>query len=150
MTHDPQWSDPPPLASKLLRACCRPARREEIEGDLFELYARRVVRSGVAAARRRYWRDVLDVCVRQLCLRLLRGLRRPAWSGALRLYPLRIIASLVSCAALLAVPASAHPWAIVATTVLFVMQGVIEILVYIFAIRGMVTRRRARRAPRDG
>jgi hypothetical protein len=65
-------------------------------------------------------------------------------------YPLRIIAALVSCAALLAVPASAHPWAIVATTVLFVMQGVIEILVYIFAIRGMVTRRRARRAPRDG
>jgi hypothetical protein len=51
-------SNPPRLATSLLRICCTRAQLEEIEGDLYELFTRRAARLGIARARRRY---VLDV-----------------------------------------------------------------------------------------
>ncbi len=50
---------------RLLRWAVDPARRDEIAGDLVELYARRRSRLGPAAARRDLRRDVVSVCVRQ-------------------------------------------------------------------------------------
>jgi hypothetical protein len=50
---------------RVLRWAVDPACREEIAGDLVELYARRRRRGGAAAARRNLWRDVASVCLRQ-------------------------------------------------------------------------------------
>jgi predicted permease len=53
-------SRPPRLALWLLRLSRHGGRGEEIELDLGELFERRAAASGIAYARRRYWRDVLS------------------------------------------------------------------------------------------
>ncbi len=50
---------PPRLANALLELCFNTYEVEEIQGDLIELFDRRVAESGAAVARRRYWGDVL-------------------------------------------------------------------------------------------
>jgi hypothetical protein len=55
---------PPPWASALLRRCCRRDRLEEIQGDMLELYERRVAEKGRAHARLCYWRDASLVCLK--------------------------------------------------------------------------------------
>jgi hypothetical protein len=57
-------SDPPRLATWLVRRCCVEGQLEELEGDLLELYERRVRCDGRAHAAARYWRDALGACVR--------------------------------------------------------------------------------------
>jgi predicted permease len=52
-------SRPPALARALLRLVSA-ARRDEIQADLDDLFARRHLAHGVRYARRRYWRDVLS------------------------------------------------------------------------------------------
>jgi putative ABC transport system permease protein len=50
---------PPRLANALLELCFNTYEVEEIQGDLIELFDRRVAESGPAAARRWYWGDVV-------------------------------------------------------------------------------------------
>jgi hypothetical protein len=139
MTHDP---NPPVLASKLLRACCRPSRCEEIEGDLCELYALRVARSGVTVAHRRYWFDVLDVCARQLLGRVSRSFVRSVRMGEVRFYPLRTLVFLATLATLLALEVD-HPWALIAFNVLLGVGALLEACTYALVLRNLTTRRRS-------
>ena len=53
-------SRPPRLALWALRLSRHGGYRDEIEDDLRDLFERRATASGVAYARRRYWRDVLS------------------------------------------------------------------------------------------
>ncbi len=54
---------PPRLADALLELCYNACEVEEIQGDLYELFERRVAESGVRPARRKYWLDVLRFLV---------------------------------------------------------------------------------------
>ena len=51
---------PPRWADRLLTWFCAPHLLEEVQGDLYERYTRDVQQRGLPAARRRYWRNVLD------------------------------------------------------------------------------------------
>jgi hypothetical protein len=117
--------------------CCAPARLEEIEGDLCEIYARRRARSGDKPARIRYVLDVLDVCFRQVLARIA---VRPAGStlmrAALTVYPGRIRACLVLTAALLVL--LQVRWAGIAPTLLFVIDGVFELIVLASAAMSLI------------
>lgn len=53
---------PPKLAELFLQWYCRPEILEILQGDLHELYYRRVDEIGVTRARLYYYRDVLDNC----------------------------------------------------------------------------------------
>jgi hypothetical protein len=123
--NDDRSADPPHLARLALRVCCAPARIEEIEGDLCEIYARRRARSGDKRARIGY---VLDVCLRQVFARMA---VRPAGStlirAALTVYPGRIRACLILTAALLVLLQAR--WAGIAPSMLFVIDGVFELIV---------------------
>jgi hypothetical protein len=118
-----RFAHPPRLAQRLLRVFCARARLEEIEGDLHELYARRLADSGVARARVGFVIDVFDVCVRQTIARVGRV---PLLQGT---YVLRIRACLVLAAALL-VGMPGH-WVGNAPTMLVVMDGVFELIVLV-------------------
>ncbi|MEM9672186.1 MAG: ABC transporter permease [Bacteroidota bacterium] len=50
---------PPQWATRFLRWYCRPELLDEVEGDLYELFQRRVATKGLQKARRRYWINVL-------------------------------------------------------------------------------------------
>jgi putative ABC transport system permease protein len=50
---------PPPLATRFLRWYCRPELLDEVEGDLYELFQRRVETKGVRWAKVLYWLNVL-------------------------------------------------------------------------------------------
>ncbi len=52
-------SDPPPFLLRLLKAFCKPEYHADIEGDLLELYDRRVAASGRTRANLRLFIDVL-------------------------------------------------------------------------------------------
>ena len=52
---------PPRLARVALRCVVPAARREEVEGDLLELFEERAAEYGAAHARTRYWRDLATV-----------------------------------------------------------------------------------------
>ena len=54
---DPPTPRPPRLARRVLNLLCPRRYREEIAGDLDELFVRRVETVGAAEARRRYRRD---------------------------------------------------------------------------------------------
>ena len=56
---------PSRTARLVLRLCAPPARRDEIDGDLLELFHRRATDRGRAYAARRYWVDVFSVAVRR-------------------------------------------------------------------------------------
>jgi putative ABC transport system permease protein len=70
---------PPRWASLLLRVLCEPHLFEEIEGDLYERYARDIAKDGKRAADRRYVINVTGF------LRLKFGIRQAGWSTAVRL-----------------------------------------------------------------
>lgn len=72
-------SNPPRLASWLLRWQCVPTQLEALEGDLLELYERRLRARGPGHANARYWRDVVSACARQgrLMAWLVRARRSP-------------------------------------------------------------------------
>ena len=55
---------PPRLANALLELCFNTYEVEEIQGDLIELFDRRVAESGPAAARRQYWGTCSGSCCR--------------------------------------------------------------------------------------
>ncbi|MEO0333597.1 MAG: permease prefix domain 2-containing transporter, partial [Bacteroidota bacterium] len=50
---------PPKLAIRFLRWYCRPELVDEVEGDLYELFQRRIETEGLQRARLRYWLNVL-------------------------------------------------------------------------------------------
>lgn len=56
MTNPPKWS------MKFLQWYCNPDLLEEIEGDIYELFDRRVAEKGVGFAKRRFAWDVLRFC----------------------------------------------------------------------------------------
>jgi hypothetical protein len=135
MTRDDEQrcTDPPRLARWLLRVCCTRARLEEMEGDLHEIYVRTRARSGAARARPRYVLSVLDVCLRQVFARVAARVSNTSRrSGALRVYPSRIRICLVLTAALLV--AIQGQWAGIAPTMLFVIDGIVELLVLVAAV----------------
>ena len=51
--HPPKWAD------KFLEWYCKPELLEEIQGDAYELFYKRIEKNGAEAARRRYAWDVL-------------------------------------------------------------------------------------------
>lgn len=131
-THDEQ---PPRLATLLLRLSCKPARREEIEGDLHELYQRRLARSGDRHARMCYVVDVLDLCVRQVLSRAFRAGQSPVQIGAVRVYWLRIFLWsalwFAGIAALGLVVPSDRPWGRNAREALSFLASVVEMWFWI-------------------
>ena len=50
---------PPRLATCFLRWYCRSELLDEVEGDLYELFQRRIEKEGLQRARLRYWLNVL-------------------------------------------------------------------------------------------
>ena len=50
---------PPPLATRFLRGYCHPDLVDEVEGDLYELFQRRVETKGLWQANMLYWLNVL-------------------------------------------------------------------------------------------
>ncbi|MDD9941289.1 MAG: permease prefix domain 2-containing transporter [Myxococcales bacterium] len=93
---------PPRLAAWLVRAFCAREHLEALEGDLHELFARRVARGTRAQASRHYWLEAIGAC--------LRYSRVAAWyrasgqvSGTLEVYPLRIAATILIALALVGV-----------------------------------------------
>ncbi len=50
---------PPSLATRFLRWYCHPDLLDEVEGDLYELFRRRVETQGLGRAKLRYWLNVL-------------------------------------------------------------------------------------------
>lgn len=125
---NPLLPQPPRVATALLRVCCTRVYRDEIEGDLYELFARRALRSGVPHARRRYALDVSGVCLRQLSARLLATLtriHRGLW----------LIGALAVAFVLIA---KEQRWAIMTGCALLFGLGVIELLVYLDAACSLV------------
>ena len=55
--------NPPRLALLLLRLRLREQERAGVESDLRDLLSMRTSRGGIRHARRRYWRDVISVCL---------------------------------------------------------------------------------------
>ena len=119
--------EPPSYAIAALRVCCAPARREEIEGDLHELFQRRAERMGLAHARRRYVLDVADICVRQLSARGVRAVNR-----AMRIRGFGWRAALGTCLVVLSVGLCSlkERWAVVAGLALLGALGVCELMLY--------------------
>lgn len=137
-----QRSEPPRFATSLLRVCCRQAHLEEIEGDLYELFTRRVARVGLERARRRYTLDVAGVCFRQVRARVLVALartrrdRRIGW----------VIVLLLATAFVLI--ANDERWANMTGCALLFGMGILELLVYARAAYSLVhalTKRTRRR-----
>lgn len=56
----PKEHSPPRLARRLLRLLVRDEIRQEVEGDLEELFRRRLRDDGVLAARMAYWKQILS------------------------------------------------------------------------------------------
>jgi len=77
--------------------CCSKDRLEEIEGDLQELYLG-LQRHDDRRANLHYAREVIAVCARQLARRSWRTATRSRRIGAIDLYPLRIVATLLGMA----------------------------------------------------
>lgn len=59
MKENSKHKSPPHLASRFLKWYCRPELLDEVEGDLFELFERRVKEQGLRKAQLRYWLNVL-------------------------------------------------------------------------------------------
>ncbi|MGQ0646217.1 MAG: ADOP family duplicated permease [Gemmatimonadaceae bacterium] len=75
MTSSPK----PPLLARALLACFLPEdARDDISGDLLELYQQRRARAGVTGAHLWYWREVLSFSVRFLVERVARHFRASA------------------------------------------------------------------------
>jgi hypothetical protein len=73
---------PPTAATWLVRTLCPAQRLEELEGDLDELFAKRVSTQGASAARRAYWADALGLCLQAVRLhRRARVARRQGIGG---------------------------------------------------------------------
>lgn len=118
---------PPRFATSIVRACCPRERREEIEGDLLEMFTGQVEREGLARARRAYVFAAVDLCLRQLGARTGRVLLRPIRPHArMRVYPARVLASLAVGAALLT-PIE-EPSFVFARNALLIAYPVIELL----------------------
>jgi hypothetical protein len=136
---------PPRFATLLLRACCTPSYREEIEGDLHELFERRAARMGAARAGRRYTLEVWGVCLRQLTSRA---------GGALRLsrrvrIVLGIVGVLLTMVALLF--SSDQHWPTIVGYVILCGLGVLEVLVYVSAfLSSLKALRQPVRGPQPG
>lgn len=70
-------SEPPTLARRLLLSALPRDTRDDIDGDLRELYVRRCANGNVTSARAWYWRETLSFSARFLVERLrTRGLKR--------------------------------------------------------------------------
>jgi hypothetical protein len=126
----------PKLATALLRVCCSPARLEEIEGDLHELFVERAARLGLEHARRRYVLDVFSVGLRQLWSRARGSLLRPARVGPVRLYLMRGLAFLLVIALLLTFD---QRWAAVAGYTLLALGGLLELSLYVRSLGALFT-----------
>lgn len=87
-------STPPGFATELLRRCTDPAQREEVTGDLFEIYQRERFRVGRRRAAASYWVQVMSIALRYL----LKAAREPRSLFGWQVYPLRV--STVALAAL--------------------------------------------------
>lgn len=60
MQQSPKYHpDPPCLATRFLRWYCHPDLLDEVEGDLYELFQRRVEEQGIWKAKVFYWLNVL-------------------------------------------------------------------------------------------
>jgi hypothetical protein len=130
MSH--QRPQPPRLATSLLRVCCTRERLEEIEGDLYELFTRRVARLGSKRARQHYALDVGGVCIRQLWARVVIALAR---SRRVRRI-VSVIVVLVATAVVLI--ANEQPWAVMTGYALLFGMGLVELLVYARAAYSLV------------
>jgi hypothetical protein len=82
---------PPAAATWLVRSLCPAQRLEELEGDLNELFARRVSTRGASAARRAYWRDALGLCLHAVHLHRRGRVARRQGVGGLRVHLGRIL-----------------------------------------------------------
>ncbi len=56
---DPYNQEPPRWALKLLKLYCKPRMHEIIEGDVYELFYKRIEKEGLSQARRRFGWDVM-------------------------------------------------------------------------------------------
>ena len=68
---------PPRVARGILLRALPADAREDVDGDLHELYARRRAEHGAAAANFWYWRETLSFSMRFIAERLRRVVRRP-------------------------------------------------------------------------
>jgi hypothetical protein len=125
-------SNPPRLATALLRVCCTRAQLEEIEGDLHELFTHGAARLGIAHARRRYVLDVSGVCLRQVSTRVFGALARTRRVRRV----LGVVALLLAMIVVLI--GNEQRWAIMTGYALLFGLGVLELLVYAGAVFGML------------
>lgn len=116
--------EPPRLAISLLRVCCKRARLEEIEGDLYELFARRAARLGLRRAGQRYAIEACGVCLRQVSARVVVALSRSWRVGRIALI---IVLALATAFMLIA---NDRRWAIMTGYALLFVMGILELLVY--------------------
>lgn len=126
---------PPRFATQLLQRCSDPAQREEVTGDLFEIYQRERLRVGRRRAAAKYWLQVASIGMRYVS----KAARKPRSLLGFQLYPLRVAA--VAFAALVFLRSTDESFA----TYLLVLALLPELLALTFIPEALRRLRRARR-----
>lgn len=94
-------SIPPRCATELLRRCSDSEQREEVTGDLFEIYQRERLRVGRRRAATRYWVQVASIVLRYV----LKAAGKPRSLLGWQVYPLRVVTVALAALVFLRSPA---------------------------------------------